>query len=137
MKQKIQKSEEEWKKTLTPIQFKILRKKGTESPFTGKHLYNTKNGVYCCAGCGQKLFSSDTKYNSGSGWPSFWAPLSGDRIKIEKDTRQDMQRTEVLCSKCGGHLGHVFNDGPQPTGKRYCTNSAVLDFHEEQEPKDV
>ncbi len=127
----INKSDEEWRKTLTPEQYRILRQKGTERAFTGKY-WNTKDeGLYRCAGCGEVLFESDTKYDSGCGWPSFYAPASKTVIAETEDNSHFMQRIEVLCAKCGGHLGHVFEDGPQPTGLRYCINSASLNF----EPK--
>jgi len=128
MNSKIQKSDQEWKESLTEQEFRILRKKETEPPFTGKFVYNKEKGVYVCAGCGNELFSSDTKFESGSGWPSFWEPLIKGNIELKSDTSLGIQRIEVLCRRCGGHLGHVFDDGPQPTGKRYCVNSASLHF---------
>lgn len=131
-KQKIQKSEEEWRKDLTPQEFHILREKGTEPPFTGKLLDNKKKGIYLCAGCGNELFHSETKFDSGSGWPSFWAPIFKVHLETKPDNSFGMRRIEVLCGKCGGHLGHVFDDGPEPTGKRFCINSAALRFEEEE-----
>jgi peptide-methionine (R)-S-oxide reductase len=130
MKSKVNKSEQEWKKDLTPEEFHILREKGTEFPFTGKFTFNKKDGIYLCAGCGQELFHSDTKYDSSTGWPSFWSAISNDSITLKPDNSLMMQRTEVVCSKCGGHLGHVFDDGPMPTGQRFCVNSIALDFEE-------
>ena len=120
----------DWKEKLSKDQFKILFDKGTEKPFTGKLLHNKKKGLYLCAACGNKLFSSDVKFDSGSGWPSFWDAVEKDNIKEKIDNSYGMIRTEVLCSKCGGHLGHLFDDGPKPTGKRYCINSLSLDFKE-------
>ncbi|MBU2560343.1 peptide-methionine (R)-S-oxide reductase MsrB [archaeon] len=131
MAEKIKKSESEWKKELTPEQFNILREKGTERPFSGKHTNNKKKGIYRCAACGNELFLSDAKFDSGTGWPSFTAPISDDMVETEEDMRHGMQRTEVLCPKCGGHLGHVFDDGSKPTGQRFCINSVALDFKEE------
>ena len=124
------KSEEEWKKSLTDEEFSVLRKKGTEPPFKGKYVHYTKEGEYVCAGCGNTLFSSETKFDSESGWPSFFATVSPDAIHLKSDCSHGMKRTEVVCSRCGGHLGHVFDDGPSPTGQRYCMNSAALRFKE-------
>ncbi len=128
---KIEKSEQEWKEQLTSEQYEILRNKGTERAFTGELLHNKETGVYSCAACGNPLFKSDTKYDSGSGWPSFWEPISKDAVMLKLDKSFGMVRTEVECAKCGGHLGHLFNDGPQPTGERFCMNSASLGFKKE------
>jgi len=124
----IEKSAEEWRQELTEEEFRVLREKGTERAFTGDLLDNKEEGVYVCAGCGQELFASDTKFESGTGWPSFYAPVDEDNVAEETDRTFGMKRTEVLCSRCGGHLGHVFPDGPKPTGLRYCLNSVSLDF---------
>ena len=118
----------DWKLKLTPERYRVLREKGTERPFTGELLHNKKKGVYLCAGCGQELFSSESKFESGSGWPSFYDALADDRIRTEIDTSFGMRRVEILCSSCGGHLGHLFDDGPFPTGLRYCVNSLSLEF---------
>lgn len=128
---KVKKTEEEWKEFLTDKQYRILRQKGTEPPFTGELLHNKAQGKYKCAGCGEELFISETKFDSGSGWPSFWAPSKEEKIKTQTDDSFGMRRTEILCKKCGGHLGHVFDDGPEPTGKRYCVNSSSLKFEKE------
>lgn len=129
----IQKSEQEWQQELSPEEYNVLREKGTERAFTGKYWNHKEEGVYTCAGCGTPLFHSDTKFESGSGWPSYYAPVSKENVAEKLDKSYGMIRTEVLCGKCGGHLGHVFNDGPQPTGMRYCINSASLDFKKEEE----
>ena len=117
-----------WKEKLTPEQYRILRQKGTERPWTGPFLENKEKGVYECAGCGSELFSSDTKFDSGCGWPSFYAPLNSDAVNEHRDTSHGMIRTEITCANCGGHLGHVFEDGPNPTGLRYCINGGALGF---------
>lgn len=130
MKEKIKKTKEEWKKILTPEEYKILREKGTGMSFDGEYFDNKKEGIYLCKGCKNKLFSSKEKYDSGSGWPSFKEPISNDNIEIKSDMRYGMNRAEAVCSRCGGHLGHVFDDGPKPSGKRFCINSLSLDFEE-------
>lgn len=132
MTDKVVKTDEEWRAMLTEEQYRITRLKGTERPFTGAY-WNTKvKGTYFCVGCGQALFNSDTKYDSGCGWPSFWAPINGEHVDTEADASLGMQRTEILCSRCGAHLGHVFEDGPNPTGLRYCVNSASLKLVEDE-----
>ena len=126
MTTKIQKTEEEWKKELTPEQYHVLREKGTERAFTGEYAHTKDPGTYKCAACGQELFSADTKYDSGSGWPSFYEPMEKDKVDEHADNAFGMRRVEVTCSNCGSHLGHLFPDGPRPTGMRYCINSCSL-----------
>jgi peptide-methionine (R)-S-oxide reductase len=126
--EKVEKSNAEWQAELTSEQYDVLRRKGTEPAFTGEYWDTKETGVYRCAGCGQELFSSDTKFDSGTGWPSFYQPMGDEAVEMEDDRSLFMSRTEVLCSSCGGHLGHVFDDGPNPTGKRYCINSCSLDL---------
>ena len=130
MKEKVRLTEEEWKKKLTPEEYHILREKGTERPFSGKYVDNKKKGKYVCAACGNELFDSDDKFDSGTGWPSFTKTSDKGSVEENEDLAYGMVRTEVLCSKCGGHLGHVFDEGPKPTGKRYCMNSASLKFED-------
>lgn len=125
---KVTHTEAEWRKILSPEAYNILREAGTETAFTGKYANNHDAGTYLCAGCGQELFSSKTKFESGTGWPSFYAPINKKAVEEHHDTTFGMDRTEVLCSRCGGHLGHVFEDGPKPTGLRYCMNSAAMKF---------
>lgn len=127
-----ERSEREWRERLTPAQYRVMREKGTEPAFTGRYLGAKTRGVYRCAACGQELFSSDAKYESGSGWPSFFEPADPEAVRTELDTSHGMRRTEVLCARCGSHLGHVFEDGPQPTGLRYCVNSVALDLEPEE-----
>ncbi len=136
MKKKVTRTDEEWRQQLTPEQYRVAREKGTERPFTGKYHDSKEEGTYKCAACGNELFSSDAKFDSGCGWPSFTEPSAEDNVRTEVDTSHGMVRTEVLCASCDAHLGHVFDDGPQPTNLRYCINSVVLDLDKENKKED-
>jgi len=132
MSQKIEKTDAEWRAELSPEQYEVLRSQATERPFTGKYVDVKDDGIYHCAGCGAELFSSDTKFESGSGWPSFYEPAVAEAVEIRTDSSHGMIRTEVACARCGGHLGHVFDDGPSPTRMRYCLNSCALDLEKSE-----
>ncbi len=132
MREKLSKTEEEWRRELDPERYAVLREAATEAPFTGRYVHSKEDGIYRCGGCGAELFSSDTKFDSGTGWPSFTEPANLENVELHRDLSHGMIRTEVTCKRCGGHLGHVFNDGPAPTGQRFCINSCSLDLVPEQ-----